>query len=469
MNKLAIIYCACMLAAPMAAQTQCKDAKLAGKTVTVKNVRVENTENNMVVNLDLNMDSLDLPSNMRLVFTPMVTNNTEQRLMPQIVVNGRKQEISYKRKGYKDFADNAVVVRRKNNTAQTLHYSAVLPYEKWMKNADVVVAEDLCGCGDIKDQNTVALKRMRTPFMPYMRPEAEARKVRHEQGRAFIDFPVDKITLYPDYRNNPRELDKIVNTINLVKNDKNTSITNVEIHGYASPESPYEHNAYLAENRAKTLKDYVRKLVNLDDKTFSVTSTPEDWEGLREYVAKSNLENRDAILKLIDNNTLDPDAKEWKIKSTYPADYRVMLDSWYPALRHSDYVVSYSVRPFSVEEAKEIMKTKPQQLSLEEMFMVAQTYEPGSREFNEVMATAVRMYPDNPTANINAACTRMELGDLEGAKIYLDKAGNSPEALHAKGVLAMLEGKNEEARQLLQKAKEAGAQGVDKNLQILDM
>lgn len=458
-----------MLAAPMAAQTKCKDAKLAGKTVTVKNVRVENTNNNMVVNLDLNMDSLDLPSNMRLVFTPMVTNNTEQRLMPQIVVNGRKQEISYKRKGYKDFADNAVVVRRKNNTAQTLHYSAVLPYEKWMKNADVVVAEDLCGCGDIKDQNTVELKRMRTPFMPYMRPEAEAQKVRHEQGRAFIDFPVDKITLYPDYRNNPRELDKIVSTINLVKNDKNTSITNVEIHGYASPESPYEHNAYLAENRAKTLKDYVRKLVNIDDKTFSVASTPEDWEGLREYVAKSNLDNRDAILKLIDDNTLDPDAKEWKIKSTYPADYRVMLDSWYPALRHSDYVVSYSVRPFSVEEAKEIMKTKPQQLSLEEMFMVAQTYEPGSREFNEVMATAVRMYPDNQTANINAACTRMELGDLEGAKIYLDKAGNSPEALHAKGVLAMLEGKNEEARQLLQKAKEAGAQGVDKNLQILDM
>lgn len=310
---------------------------------------------------------------------------------------------------------------------------------------------------------------MRTPFMPYMRPEAEARKVRHEQGRAFIDFPVDKITLYPDYRNNPRELDKIVSTINLVKNDKNTSITNVEIHGYASPESPYEHNAYLAENRAKTLKDYVRKLVNLDDKTFSVTSTPEDWEGLREYVAKSNLDNRDAILKLIDNTTLDPDAKEWKIKSTYPADYRVMLDSWYPALRHSDYVVSYSVRPFSVEEAKEIMKTKPQQLSLEEMFMVAQTYEPGSHEFNEIMETAVRMYPDNPTANINAACTRLQYGDIEGAKRYLDKAGNMPQAIHARGVIAMLEGKTEEARLLLNQAKQAGAENVDKNLQIIDM
>lgn len=463
------IYCACLLAAPLVAQAQGTGPKLADRTVTVQNIKVENTNHSMVVGLDLNMDSLNLRSNMRLVFTPIITNNSEERRMPQIIVNGRRSDISFQRRGHKDFADDVVVVRRKNDTEQTIHYSAVLPYEDWMKNSNVVVAEDLCGCGDIQDQNTVELKRLRAPFMPYMKPAAEAQKTRHEEGRAFIDFPVDKITLYPEYRNNPRELEKIVGTINLVKNDKNTTITNVQIHGYASPESPYEHNAYLAENRAKTLKDYVRKLVHLDDKIFSVASTPEDWEGLREQVVKSNLDNRDAILQLIDDKTLDPDVKEWKIKSTYPTDYRFMLDNWYPALRHSDYVVSYTVRPFSVEEAKEVLRTKPQQLSLEEMFMVAQTYEPGSHEFNEVMETAVRMYPDDPTANINAACTRMEQGDLAGAKHYLDKAGNSPQALHAKGVMAMLEGKNEEARRLLNQAKQAGAQGVDKNLQILDM
>lgn len=468
MKKLSI-YCACLLAAPLVAQAQGTGPKLADRTVTVQNIKVENTNHSMVVGLDLNMDSLNLRSNMRLVFTPIITNNSEERRMPQIIVNGRRSDISFQRRGHKDFADDVVVVRRKNDTEQTIHYSAVLPYEDWMKNSNVVVAEDLCGCGDIQDQNTVELKRLRAPFMPYMKPAAEAQKMRHEEGRAFIDFPVDKITLYPEYRNNPRELEKIVGTINLVKNDKNTTITNIQIHGYASPESPYEHNAYLAENRAKTLKDYVRKLVHLDDKMFTVASTPEDWEGLREQVVKSNLDNRDAILQLIDDKKLDPDVKEWKIKSTYPTDYRFMLDNWYPALRHSDYVVSYTVRPFSVEEAKEVLRTKPQQLSLEEMFMVAQTYEPGSREFNEVMETAVRMYPDDPTANINAACTRMEQGDLEGARHYLDKAGNSPQALHAKGVMAMLEGKNEEARRLLNQAKQAGAQGVDKNLQILDM
>lgn len=467
--KRFFIYGVCLLAVPLVSQAQCLDYKLADESIAVQNVKIENTGQTLVVNLDLNMDSLDLPSDARLVFTPIITNQTEERVMPQIVVNGRKQYISYQRRGYKDFDNNAMVVRRKNNTKQTLHYSAVLPYEEWMKNSNVIIAEDLCGCGDLLEQSKVELKRLRTPFMPYLRPAAEAQKVRHEEGRAFIDFPVDKITLYPDYRKNPSELQKIINTINLVKNDKNTTITHIEIHGYASPESPYEHNTYLAENRAKTLTDYVRKLVHLDDTIFSVTSTPEDWVGLREYVVNSNLQYRDEILRLIDDTSLDPDVKEWKIKSTYPDDYRFMLDTWYPALRHSDYVVSYSVRPFSVEEAKEIMKTKPQQLSLEEMFMVAQTYEPGSLEFNEVMETAVRMYPNDQTANINAACTRMEQGDLEGAKRYLDKAGNSPGAMHARGVMAMLDGRNEEARQLFNQAKSAGAQGVDKNLEILNM
>lgn len=105
MKRLSI-YCACLLAAPLALQAQSVEPKLAGRTVTVENIKVENTNQTMVVDLDLNMDSLKLPSNMRLVFTPIITNNTEERQMPQIVVNGRKQDISYRRGGHKDFPAN---------------------------------------------------------------------------------------------------------------------------------------------------------------------------------------------------------------------------------------------------------------------------------------------------------------------------------------------------------------------------
>ena len=106
------------------------------------------------------------------------------------------------------------------------------------------------------------------PARSLIRPQAEARKERHEEGRAYLDFPVNKTTLYPDYRNNPQELEKILRTINVVREDRNTTITHISIHGYASPEDTYEHNSYLAENRALMLKDYVCRLLELDEKLF---------------------------------------------------------------------------------------------------------------------------------------------------------------------------------------------------------
>lgn len=468
MKRYTLLYMSALLAAPCALQAQTDSPRLADNSIVVENKKVEQTGHNLVVDLTFNMDSLHLRSNQRLVFTPIVrSTGGQERTMPQIIVNGRKQDISYKRYAHKDYPDDAQVVRRKNGTAQSYEYNAIVPYEEWMKNADVVIAEDLCGCGNVEEQDQTVIQRLRTPYMAYLRPKAEARKARTEEGRAFIDFPVDKTTLYPDYRNNPRELDKIVNTINLVKEDKNVSITCIEIHGYASPEAPYNYNARLAEGRAKTLTDHVRRLVNLEDRLFKVTSTPEDWDGLREAVLSSNLEHKQEILDIIDDNKLTPDTRERKIKSNYPKEYRFMLDTYYPALRHSDYVVSYTVRPFSVEEAKEILRTKPKQLSLEEMYLVAQTYEPGSDEFNEVFQTAVHLYPEDETANLNAACAEIERGDYKAASRYLAKAGNSPYAAHARGVMAMKQGNDDEARRQFTIAAQGGVKEAQQNLDIM--
>lgn len=442
---------------------------LANDEIRVRNVSVQDNGRDLMLSLDLNLDSLRLPTNTRLVYTPVVKSGNKQVSMPEIVINGRRQQVMYDRGVDNDkFSDRAYIVRRKNNTEQTVHYQGAVPFEKWMKNYDVTMHEDLCGCGDSLDGRDITLRRKRQPVMAYVSPKAEAEKIRQIDKRAYIDFPVDKITLYPDYRRNPAQLDSIINTINIVKNDRNIEIKEINIHGFASPESPYEHNDYLAENRAKTLKDYVRRLVQLPESIFTVSHTAEDWDGLRAYLKESNLEHKAEILAISNDERLDLDAREWKIKSTYADEYKFMLASWYPALRHSDYHVKYSVRPFSVEEAKPIIKTKPQQLSLNEMFLVAQTYEPGSHDFNEVMETAVRMFPDDPTANLNAACTRLNAGDAAGAAPYLAKAGSSAEAVHARGISALLEGNNDEARTLLRQAAAAGVESAAENLQNLE-
>lgn len=469
MNHKYMLFALCAALTAGAAQAQrTTGTRLAATQVAVENTRVEHTDNNLVVSMDLVLDSLELPSNMRFVFTPIVRNAEEERFMEPVVVNGRKQQIMYEREDYKQYSAQTTVVRRKNETAQTVRYTAVLPYESWMKNADVAVYEDLCGCGDLLDQNRTVVRRLRTPLLAFIRPQAEPSKDREMHGQAFIDFPVDRIELFPDYRNNPAELQKIIQSINVVKEDRNASITSIEIHGYASPEGTYEHNTYLAENRARTLTDYVRRLVRLDSDLFHVTSTPEDWDGLRKRVVEGNLTHGSEILALIDDVSLEPDPKEWKIKTTYPEDYRFMLDTWYPALRHSDYVVRYKVRAFSVEEAKALLHTKPQQLSLEEMYLVAQTYEPGSPEFNEVFQIAVRMYPDDPTANLNAACAALSVENYDAARRYLERAGNSPQAVHARGVVAMQEGRLAEARDLFDQAAKAGVPEAAENLKNLE-
>ena len=162
---------------------------------------------------------------------------------------------------------------------------------------------------------------------------------------------------------------------------------------------------------------------------IEVESTPEDWDGLRRYVADSlSLDNRDGILAIIDNTDLAPDARERRLKSRFPQQYRILLNEVYPALRHSDYEVEYVVRPFSLEDARVILTENPRLLSLHELYMIANSYEPGSDEFNEVFEVAVRLFPSDPVANLNAAITAFNRRDIPAAERYLAKAGNHPQA-----------------------------------------
>ena len=469
-NTTYLLYAAFLMAPATALAQNCQEVKLASDKIKVSNVQVAQQNNALSVSMDLNLDSLYLPSNLQLVYTPVFKTRQGDIKMPEIVINGRRQQIMFERgvgKKQLNLSPEALVVRRTNKKVQTVNYSASIPLSGQVKNYDLNMHEDLCGCGNMEEGNDFNLRHRRQPQAVFVRPAVEAVKVRHLDKRAYIDFPVNRIELHADYRRNPAQLDSIVRTINALKDDKNLEVSAINIHGYASPESPYSHNDYLAKNRAKTLTDYVRRMVALPTQLFTVSSTAEDWDGLRNYLKDSNLEHKTEILAIANDEKMDPDAREQKIKKLYPSEYRFMLDTWYPALRHSDYRITYKVKPFDVAEAKEIIKTKPQQLSQEEMFLVAQTYEPGSKEFNDVMEIAVRMFPENETANLNAANTRLNAGDADGAKSYLDKAGNSPEALNARGVYESLKGNDQQARHYFGLADKAGVKAAKENLENL--
>lgn len=452
------------MSTPLQAQHKKRTAKILDRKVSVENIRASRTDDQLVVSMNINLDSLHMPANRRVVLTPVVENADGNHVALQpIVINGKRQKVMYDRRDAKNYP-GAIDVTRRNGKQQTLDYRAETAFAEWMQQADINVKEDLCGCGKLDEQQSETLKKMRKPKVAFIRPVAAEQKTYSMTGSAFIDFPVDRIELHPDYRNNPRELAKIVDTINIIKNDPNMTITAINIHGYASPESPYEHNDYLATNRAATLKNYVRQLVKLDDRLFTVSSTPEDWDGLCRYIRESNLDHRSEILAIAEDSSIEYDRREWLIKSQYPEEYRTMLATWYPALRHSDYTITCTVRPFSVDEAKALIKTKPQLLSQNEMYMVAETYEPGSKEFNEVMDIAALMFPNDETANLNAACAAIDEARYGEALRKLEKAGDTAEADNARAICYWYLGNEEKAIELFSAAKDKGLAVAADNL-----
>lgn len=306
-----------------------------------------------------------------------------------------------------------------------------------------------------------------TPLMAYITPKVELVKKRIAEGKAYIDFPVNEIVIHPTYRKNPTELMVIRKTIDRVIIDSTTTITSITIHGYASPEGSYKNNTRLAKGRSEALRKYLRELYYLSDTIFTVESTPEDWEGLRRYVADSDMPDKGMILNIIDSS-LTPDLKEKKLKDINGGKpYAFLLKEVYPSLRHSDYTVSYTVRSFDVEEGKKLIYTRPELLSLNEMFYIAQSYGEQSEEYKKIFQIAVRQYPDDPVANLNAACIAVENKQLVHAKYYLTKAGDSPEAIHARGVLAAIEGDYVQAKQLLMQSSAKGVRKSDKILEQL--
>ena len=245
-------------------------------------------------------------------------------------------------------------------------------------------------------------------------------------------------------------------------------MTSVWLKGFASPEGPWDNNVRLARERTASVKEYVDRLYNFPAGVMTTEFDPEDWAGLRRYVESSNLEHKDRILADIDLD-MAPDAKEWRIKSTYPEEYRFLLENVYPGLRHTDYRISYTLRHYSdVNEIRRVLQERPQNLDLDELYLLAAEYEPGTPEFTEVYETAVRMFPNDPLANLNAANAAMRRGDNEAAARYLTKAGDSAEAVYSRAALEIRNNNFQAALPLLRKAQSMGLKQAGATLQQVE-
>lgn len=452
MNKTLFNICVAALIAAPAATALPVDVKQTGQAV-------ERSENTLYINTDIDVSGFKRGSNREVWIHPVIVNGNDSVSLPGVIVAGRNRYYQALRHDIPQ--KEGVALYRSSESLTSVPYQAQVPYQEWMNGSVLLLHVDHKGCcgDDLDEAVTVPLTsiefapRKFVPAFNWVTPTAEKVKHRELKGSAFIDFPVNKIVIYPEYRRNTVELAKIRATIDSVHQDKDITITALSIKGFASPEGPWDNNVRLAKGRTAALKTYVEKLYNFAPDFITTSYDPEDWGGLRAYVENSNIANRDGILALIDSS-LEPDAKDHKIKATYPDQYAFLLAEVYPALRHSDYKIDYTIKSYTdVNEILRLVKTRPQNLSLQEFFLAAKAVEQGSYEYNEIFETAVRMYPESDVANLNAANVAMSRGDYALAEKYLSRCdADDSRAIYGRGILAALQGKYSAARELFERA-----------------
>lgn len=442
-----------------------------------EDIKVERTDRNLAVGMALDLGKMKVRSTQSMRIIPKLVSGEDENMefeLPPFTVAGRSRYFTLKRDGY-DAGISGQLYRYTSDMAP-LQYAAIVPYESWMQNATLVLSSQVEGCcSENEGSSELALQKLNfdkaafTAQFVFVTPKVEAVKIRDISGQAFVDFKVNQTIILPDFGHNPGELAKIKQSINVVKDNSDTKITKLEITGYASPEGPYSNNMRLAEGRTKALADYVDGLYKFPAGTLTTSWVAEDWGGLRQFLLDNpNFENCKGILAIVDSN-LEPDAKDAKIKSDFPAQYKYILENVYPGLRHSDYRVEYVVRSYtSPEEIAEVFRTRPGDLSLQELFVLAGSLPEGSEEYSDVFETAVRLFPDSEEAALNAAVAGMKRGDYQGAIRHLKRAGSSPEAVYARGLAAAYTGNYEEAEKYLKEAQTLGIEAASQALANLE-
>ena len=456
--------------------------------IGIEPVRLEQSGDFLYIDMNFILKDVKVRTAHGVDFIPQLVAPANTYNLPKVSVKGKDEYLAYERrlslmsaKEKRKHVAPYLVKKSNKRTNDTIRYRYVLPYESWMADAKLNVQRDECGCGEstlmsvqpVIDQ--VTLERILSPYIvnphfAYVEPKVEVVKSREIQAECFLDFEVNKINIRPEYMNNPRELAKIRVMIDDLKLDPSIKVNRLDIIGYASPEGTLATNKRLSEGRAMALRDYLASRYDFPRNQYHIIFGGENWDGLIDALETLDMDYKNEMLDIIQDIPIEKgrETKLMQLRGGVP--YRYLLKNVFPSLRVAICKVNYDIKNFNVDEAKEVIKKRPQNLSLNEMFLVANTYPKGSQEFIDVFETAVRMYPDSEIANMNAATAALSRNDLISAERYLKKMESQeywPEYNNAMGILTLLKGDYELAEEYLNKARELGLDVATDNLEEL--
>ncbi|MDR1503209.1 MAG: DUF3575 domain-containing protein [Prevotella sp.] len=316
-------------------------------------------------------------------------------------------------------------------------------------------------------------KSILSNMVSFLQPKTESLKIRCSRSSTNIDYPVGKTNILTGYGNNAAELRKIDMLMRSILADSLITINTITITGYSSPDGSYAINEMLSRRRSEDFKKYLTASYPLKNIPVQTNWSAEDWDGFSRLVEASNdIAEKQKVLDIIRNSKIHPDAKDIELQQIvwWSENYKIILKELYPRLRRIELNIDYVVHPLNDDQAKELIYSRPEALSLEEMMRVSSFYESGSKQYREIYEIAAKHFPDDVVANNNAAAAVLLDGDTQTASLYLEKAetSNDNRILVNRGVISYIAGDTLKAREYFTEACHNGIVKGCGNLHLLN-
>ena len=260
-----------------------------------------------------------------------------------------------------------------------------------------------------------------------------------EKHDANIMFLIQQANIRSSELKTAKEFNKEVANVNEAANKK---ISNIEVSAYASPDGGVSLNTTLAENReSNTTKMLSKDLKKAKiDAPIDAKYTAQDWEGFQELVSKSNIQDKELILRVL-SMYQDPAQREQEIKNISSV-YKTLADEILPQLRRSRLTLNYEIIGKSDEEIAKLASSNPSELNVEELLYAATlTNDPAKQE--AIYTQATKQFPNDYRAFNNLGKLAYQAGNVDKAESYFKKAASvnaSPEVNMNLGLISLMKG-----------------------------
>lgn len=259
---------------------------------------------------------------------------------------------------------------------------------------------------------------------------------------------------------NKGELQAWKDRVKAASDAKNQNVS-VEVSAYASPDGGLTLNESLAERREANTTRYLKGELNKRNIDVPVGAhyTAQDWEGFKELVSKSNLQDKDLVLRVLSMYS-DPEQREREIKNISTV-FRSLADEILPQLRRSRLTANIEIIGKSDEEISRLAQSNPKALNVEELLYAA-TLTNNDTDREAIYTKASQLFPDDYRTWNNIGMQRFYAGDLRKAEELFNKSNSVQQNSAANinlGLLALIRGERDKAQQLIGGASDVAELG----------